>query len=75
MADMRFDTNPNEFGAPPQYSQGNDVTARLVQWGLAANRQQAEYILIGIAVVCLLVAGYFIFFSGGNAAPPPPPVS
>lgn len=73
MSEMQFKSDDqNEFGAPQSFADTSGVTDKLVQWGLASSAQQAEYILIGIGVVCLLIASYFFFFSGGSSVPPGP---
>lgn len=72
MSDLRFDTQDNEFGAPPQQTAGFDLAGKLVQWGLVADRQQATYALIGIAVLALVAAFFFIRSSGADLPPPPP---
>jgi len=72
MSDLQFDTNPNEFGAPPRGESGTDITGKLVEWGLAADRQQAEYVLIAAGILALILAAFF-FFSGDSTTPPPPP--
>lgn len=72
MSDLRFDTQDNEFGAPPQQSQGFDLAGKFVQWGIVADRQQATYALIGLAVLALVVAFFFIRSMGGDLPPPPP---
>lgn len=72
MSDLRFDTQDNEFGAPPQQSQGFDLASKLVQWGIVADRQQATYALIGLAILALVVAFFLIRSSGGDLPPPPP---
>jgi hypothetical protein len=74
MADIQFETNPNEFGVPPQEEGGWDLTGQIVSLGLAQTREQAEYVLIGVGIIALIVAAFF-FFSGGSSVPPPPPVS
>lgn len=66
MSEMRFEDNQNEFGRPPTASGGLDVSGLLVKWGIASSRQQAEYILLVIGAVCLILAGYLFFFSGGS---------
>jgi len=73
---VQFDTQ-DDFGRPPQRSGGFDLTGKLVQWGLVKSAQEAQYVLIGITVVALVIAGYFFIHtvSGGNTLPPPPPVS
>ena len=71
MPEMKFEEQADEFGRPPQQSAGADLTGKLVAWGLAANRQQAEYILLGVGVAALLLALYFLF-SGGSDLPAKP---
>lgn len=66
---VRFENQGEEFGAPPTRSGGFDMSDKLVTWGLVASRQEAQYVLIAIAVVIFIVAGYFLF-SGGESAPP-----
>lgn len=71
MSDIQFDTNPEEFGRPPQAAPSADFTGKLVEWGLAADRQQAEYVMIGAVILILFVAGFLYFsLSGGSSAPP-----
>jgi hypothetical protein len=72
---MRFEDNNNEFGRPPEEAAGFDLTGKLVEWGLVSDTQQAQYVLIGVAVLALLVAAFFFFHSAGSSTPPPPPVS
>ncbi|OGG50822.1 hypothetical protein A2763_00590 [Candidatus Kaiserbacteria bacterium RIFCSPHIGHO2_01_FULL_54_36] len=73
MGDMQFQTDDqNEFGAPQSFADKPGVTGKLVEWGLASSVQQAEYILITVGAVCILIAGYFFFFSGGSSIPVQP---
>jgi hypothetical protein len=74
MADIQFDTNADEFGAPPQEHSGWDLTEQIVSLGLAQTKEQAEYVLIVLGLIALIVAGFF-FFSGGSSVPPPPPAA
>jgi len=62
MADLQFDNQGNEFGQPPVAEPGMDVTGKLVSWGFASSRKEAEYVLIVIAVLCL-AAAYFVYKS------------
>ena len=69
MSNMQFQSDSeNEFGRPPVAS-GFDMSGLLIKWGVASSRQQAEYILITVGVICLIIAGYFFFYSGGSDAP------
>jgi hypothetical protein len=70
MADIQFETNPNEFGVPPQEEGGWDLTGQIVSLGLAKTREQAEYVLIAVGVLALLVMVYFFFHGTGSSAPP-----
>jgi hypothetical protein len=72
---VRFNEG-DDYGAPPQRSEGFDLTGKLVSWGLVSSREQAQYVLIAVAVIAVLVAGYFFMGSiSGGSVPPPPPVS
>ena len=63
MGEMQFQTDDqNEFGRPPQQSAGADLTGKLVTWGLVSNRQQAEYMMIGLAVLIAVIA-FFVYRS------------
>lgn len=71
MADMQFEADQqNEFGRPPTYESAG-ITGKMVSWGLAKDRKQAEYILIGIVVVVLLIAVWLYANSGGDVADTP----
>ncbi len=70
MGEMQFEDQANEFGQPPQQSVGFDLSGKLVVWGLASNRQQAEYILMGVAIAAFIAAMYFFFSGGGDSTPP-----
>lgn len=73
MADLQFENQTNEFGRPPEASGGFDITGKLISWGLVSNRKEAEYLLIGVAVVALLAA-FFFYRSTAGSLPPPPPI-
>ena len=72
MGDLQFDDQTNEFGAPQRESAGSDITGKVVQWGLASNRQQAEYVLAGVALA-IIDASFFLYkiIAGGEKLPPP----
>ncbi len=52
-----------------------DITGKLVAWGLVSSRTEAQYVMIGIAALALVVAVFFFgrAVAGGDAPPPPPP--
>jgi len=62
MGDLRFDTDQEEFTRPASPTSGGDFTGKLVAWGLVSNRQQAEYVMIGLAVVIAIIA-FFVYRS------------
>ena len=72
---VQFESQGDEFGRPPQRGGSFDLTSKLVQWGLVKSEQEAQYVLIAVAVIVFLIAGFLIFHSGGSSVPPPPPVS
>lgn len=71
---VRFDVENEDFGRPPQRDAGFDMTGKLVEWGIVETVEQAQYVLVGVGIFVLLLAGYFFMHSGG-AVPPPPPIS
>jgi hypothetical protein len=70
---IKFDTPADEFGRPPQQSAGSDITGKLIQWGFVSTRQEAQYALVGVAVVALILA-YFLYgkLGGGSSVPTEP---
>jgi hypothetical protein len=71
---VRFENQGEEFGTPPQRSGRFDLVGLLVRKKIVSSVQQAQYVLIGVAVLVLIIAGY-LFFHAGGSVPPPPPVS
>ena len=53
-------------------NQGTDFTGKLIAWGLASNRQQAEYLMIGAALAVLVIA--YLVYSWGTTSELPPTV-
>ena len=74
---MHFDSQGDEYGAPPQRAAMFDLTSKLVSWGLVSTPQEAQYVLIAVAVIAVLIAGYLLIgaVGGGGHTPPPLPVS
>jgi hypothetical protein len=71
MGELQFDDQTNEFGVPPKRSEGSDITGKIIAWGLAKDRAQAQTVLAIIGGVALLIAAYLMFFSGGGSADVP----
>ncbi|MFA7309944.1 MAG: hypothetical protein WC050_03500 [Candidatus Paceibacterota bacterium] len=68
MTDLQFENQTNEFGRPPEASSGTDITGKIVQWGLASNREQAQYVLIAVAIAALIIAFFVYSRSSGSGA-------
>jgi len=71
MADLQFDNEEVSQSRQPAAPAGSGMTEWLVARGVASDARQAEYILIGVIVVCLLIAGYLTL--GGLSTPEPLP--
>ena len=71
---VRFENQGEEFGRPPQEKEGFDILGKLVSWGLVSNRAEAQYVLMAVIVVALLIAVYFLYqaFAGGSDVPTQP---
>jgi len=69
MSDLKFDNSIDEFGRPPQMKNGFDPSGKLVEWGFVESHREAQYVLIAVGVLALIVA-FFIMSRGGT--PPPP---
>jgi len=70
MSDVQFDENLNAFTS--RRILGEEVvpgmTKLLLKTGVIKNSKQAEYILIGTIVACLLLTGFVLYrnFAGTN---------
>ncbi|MDO8576521.1 MAG: hypothetical protein Q7R90_04375 [bacterium] len=63
MGDLRFDSDQqDEFSRPAGQASGGDLTGKLIAWGVVSNRQQAEYVMIGLAVLIAIIA-FFVYRS------------
>ena len=70
MSDVQFQSDQqDEFGRPPAW-QDSGITGKLVSWGLAKDRKQAEYVLIGVLVAVVLISIY-VYVAGDDYNPPP----
>ncbi len=72
--EVRFENQGEEFGTPPERSAGFDLSGKLMSWGLVSSRQEAQYVLIAIAVLAL-IGTFFALRGSGGSLPPPPPTS
>jgi len=61
MSDIQFEDQSNEFGAPPSSAPATDWTGKLVEWGFVANREQAQYAMVGILVAVLALTAFVYF--------------
>ena len=69
MSDVQFQSDQqDEFGRPPAW-QDSGITGKIVSWGLAKDRKQAEYVLIGILVL-IIIAAIWIYSTSGSEPPP-----
>lgn len=62
MGDLRFDSEGDEFTRSPSQDAGRDFTGMLITWGLVSNRQQAEAVMIGLAIAIVIIA-FFVYRS------------
>lgn len=74
--DLRFDTDterPDEFAWTRNSRRRRfELTDWLVKKGVGKNIKQAEYILVGVCIFCVVVAG-ILFSSLGTKTKPPVP--
>ena len=56
MGELRFDSEGDEFARPVSQNAKTDLTGMFIQWGLVSNRQQAEYLMIALAIVIVIIA-------------------
>lgn len=73
MSEMRFEDQQNEFGGPPVAGGGFDMSGKLIAWGIASSRQQAEYFLIAIGILAFAIAVFVYMSSSGSSAVPTEP--
>lgn len=62
MDEVQFEDSTKEFGAPPTTETTTDWTGKLVLWGFAANRDQAQYIMVGILALVIILTIIVYFF-------------
>lgn len=66
------ESNQNKvlYGRFAQSSQAPKLVTWLLKIGIAKNETQANYILIGIAVIAFVASFYMFFKSSGDTRPP-----
>ena len=62
MGDLRFDSEGDEFARPASENSKSDLTGMFITWGLVSNRQQAEYLMIALAILIAVIA-FFVYRS------------
>ena len=62
MSELQFDDQTNEFGRPPASTPSADLTGKIIAWGLASNREQAQYVMIGVLVAVIVLTLLVYFF-------------
>jgi len=60
MSDVQYE-NQGWMQQSKQPEKKTDFTDRLVKWGVASDRKQASYILLGVALMALLIAIFFMW--------------
>lgn len=58
---VSFESESAEFGTPPERKAGMDIIGALVRWGMVSSRQEAQYVLIGVLVVVVLLIVWVIW--------------
>jgi hypothetical protein len=66
MSEMVFEDQKDEFGPPPSRAEGFDLTGMLVRRGVAPDRTQAEYILIGLAIAAVVIGAVVWFYHASS---------
>lgn len=73
MTDIQYEGDENQYRSQAAVSESVGMAERLVRWGWVKDVRQANYLLIGIIIVCLLITAYLLIGgSAGSSAPLPP---
>ena len=72
MNDIQFENQGEEYGPPPKRFAGFDMTALLLKWRVVSSRHNAEYVLMGVALVAVVLALFFFFHAVSAPSQPPP---
>jgi hypothetical protein len=73
MADLQF-IEPQEYGQRRTLPPPSFLTRLVLRSGLVETERGAQYLLLGVTVVCIGIA-LFLTLSSGPSAPPPSPFS
>ena len=60
MSEVSFEDQGDNFGRPSKFLEAFDLGALLIKWRIASTRQQAQYILIGVILVAIMLA-FFVY--------------
>jgi hypothetical protein len=60
MSEVSFEDRGDTFSRLPKFLETFDLGALLIKWRIASTQQQAQYILIGVALVAIVLA-FFIY--------------
>ena len=59
--DIKYKEEGYEYKPAPHHLVRSRMTAWVLRTGFAKTQREAEYLLLAVAVVCLLVAGYLFW--------------
>jgi len=60
MSEVSFEDQGDNFGRPSKFLEAFDLGALLIKWRIASTRQQAQYILIAVALGAIMLA-FFVY--------------
>ncbi|MBM3261556.1 hypothetical protein FJY93_04000 [Candidatus Kaiserbacteria bacterium] len=59
MSEIQYESQTGGLTKIPYTPKEPDLIDRLIGWGFVSTQKQAEYVLLGVVVLALLVAAYF----------------
>ena len=59
--DLKYQEEGQEYGPAVHQQVRNHMTAWVLRTGFFKSQREAEYVLLAVAVVCLLIAGYLFW--------------
>lgn len=68
MAEIQFDEGPQYARPVPREAEPGAIVVLVQKWGLAKDPQQAQYVLLGVAVVTFFLTLGVLFFSSGGSS-------